>query len=130
GLVGTCYSDTLISKTQSSLTTPDGITLSKLIHEAVSGGAKALITEVSSHALDQKRLYGHKFNTVIFTNLTHDHLDYHKNIESYKAAKQRLFTSEYISSSSYAVINLDDPWAQDLIKDIPCSVITYSLKDK
>jgi UDP-N-acetylmuramoyl-L-alanyl-D-glutamate--2,6-diaminopimelate ligase len=129
GLVGTCYVDTIQSISQSSLTTPDGISLSKLIHQSVQSGAKALVTEVSSHALAQKRIYGHKFDTVIFTNLTHDHLDYHQTFEAYGQAKLELFKKEYLKEKGYAVINLDDPFSKNIIDKTLAEVLTYSLEN-
>lgn len=127
-LIGTCHSDTLGSKVSSTLTTPDGVNFSRLVHESKLGGAQALVTEVSSHALDQQRLKGHKFQITVFTNLTHDHLDYHKTFERYGAAKLQLFLDDYRpQGSSYAVINLDDPFATTIIDNTHREVITYSL---
>jgi UDP-N-acetylmuramoyl-L-alanyl-D-glutamate--2,6-diaminopimelate ligase len=72
-------------------TTPESRDLFELMAEGVSRGATELVTEVSSHALDQGRAFGVNFDVAIFTNLTRDHLDYHKTLESYYAAKRLLF---------------------------------------
>ena len=128
GLVGTCLVDTLKKQQDSSLTTPCGISLSKYIHETMQAGGQALISEVSSHALDQKRILGHKFHTVIFTNLTHDHLDYHKTFEAYGEAKLKLFLDEYMpKEGGYAVINIDDPFSSVILKHTKRQVYSYSL---
>jgi len=66
-----------------------------MISEGFKNGARGICMEVSSHALDQNRVFGLKFDVAIFTNLTGDHLDYHKTMESYYEAKQKLFTKEY-----------------------------------
>lgn len=80
--------------------------LQKLIREMKDAGCNALVIEVTSHALDQYRLYGIPFRFVGFTNLTHDHLDYHKTWEHYRDTKLRLFT---LRSAKAAAINMDDP---------------------
>jgi UDP-N-acetylmuramoyl-L-alanyl-D-glutamate--2,6-diaminopimelate ligase len=129
-LVGTCLVDTLKMQTKAHLTTPDGISLSRIIHEAASSGAFALASEVSSHALDQKRVMGHKFKVAVFTNLTHDHLDYHQNFESYGTAKLKLFEDEYLlDNTCTAVINLDDAFASTILNQTKRQILTFSLKN-
>lgn len=98
-------------------TTPDPITLQKRLFEMREEGAQVVTLEVSSHALDQGRIDGVRFNVVIFTNLTHDHLDYHRSMEDYFAAKQKLFTDHLWQSNKiplFAIINTDDPWGRKL----------------
>lgn len=130
GLVGTCIVDTLKKVEEANLTTPCGVSLSRYIHETHQAGGQALVTEVSSHALDQKRIYGHKFDCVIFTNLTHDHLDYHKTFEAYGQSKLRLFLEEYsIQEKGFAVINSDDPFSSVILNQTKRHVMTYSLKN-
>lgn len=102
-------------KTQwpSQHTTPDPILLQRRLKEMKDLGAKALAMEVSSHGLDQGRVQGLAFNTVIFTNLTRDHLDYHSSMEEYFRAKQKLFTDLLWDSGKtplFAIVNRDDPW--------------------
>ena len=79
--------------------------------------------EVSSHALDQKRVFGIDFEVAAFTNLTQDHLDYHKTMENYLEAKKKLF-----KMCKTAVINLDDDYANDIISGIDSEIVTYSEK--
>lgn len=131
GLVGTCVIDTLKKIQQADLTTPCGIDLSRYIHETKQALGSCLVTEVSSHALDQRRIFGHKFDTVIFTNLTHDHLDYHKTFAAYGEAKLQLFLPQYQpQQGGYAIINRDDPFAQTIQNVTKREVLTYSLHDE
>jgi len=130
GLVGTCMIDTLFSQKEAFLTTPDGVFLSRLIQETQDAGGVGLVTEVSSHALDQNRILGHVFDVTVFTNLTHDHLDYHKTFEAYQEAKLKLFLDNYLpKTKAFALINLDDPYAETIISKTRREVITYSLKN-
>ncbi|MDW8032885.1 MAG: UDP-N-acetylmuramoyl-L-alanyl-D-glutamate--2,6-diaminopimelate ligase [Aquificaceae bacterium] len=93
-------------------TTPDPIKWHSTLKAMKEEGAEAVVCEVSSHALDQKRVWGTNFHTVAFTNLSQDHLDYHHTMEEYFMAKARLFTEyEY----EHALINGDDPWGQRLL---------------
>ncbi len=99
------------------MTTPDPVTLQSRLRDFVSEGAVASAIEVSSHALDQSRVKSVNFNTVIFTNLTLDHLDYHKTMQSYFEAKQKLFTDMMWlthKSPKFAVINVDDSYGRRL----------------
>lgn len=100
-----------------ALTTPDCISFHRQLREFADAGAGFAVAEVSSHALDQQRVAGVRFATVAFTNLTHDHLDYHPNIAAYGAAKSRLFES----GAGTAVINLDDAFGRDLAARLPAS---------
>ncbi len=95
----------------SDLTTPDAITLQKRLREFVAFGGKALAMEVSSHALEQKRVVGIPFDCVVFTNFSREHLDYHLTLESYFAAKERLFSevpAEFVDKKVIAVLNAND----------------------
>ena len=99
------------------LTTPDQLTLRKRLGEFLAKGALATAMEVSSHALDQGRVDGVYFDVAIFTNLTRDHLDYHKTMENYFQAKQILFRDSLASPMkprTRAVINIDDPYGRSL----------------
>jgi UDP-N-acetylmuramoyl-L-alanyl-D-glutamate--2,6-diaminopimelate ligase len=111
--------------TSTGLTTPDPITLQRILSELVSGGAASIAIEVSSHSLQQKRVAGVQFASAIFTNLSQDHLDYHGDLQSYGNAKAQLLQMPLLQT---AIINLDDNWASSLIKKAPAgvSVITYS----
>ncbi len=109
----------------SGRTTPDPITWHRTLREMRDKGAEFVATEVSSHALDQHRVWGTEFEAVVFTNLTQDHLDYHGNMESYFLSKKRLFDS-YIYR--FAVINTDDEYGRRLAKDIKGEALTYGRK--
>lgn len=111
--------------TSTGLTTPDPITLQRILNELVNGGAASIVIEVSSHSLQQKRVAGVQFGSAIFTNLSQDHLDYHGDLQSYGNAKAQLLQVPLLQA---AIINLDDNWATSLIKKAPAgvSVITYS----
>tara|TARA_Y100001954_G_C15688643_1_gene541559 strand:- start:132 stop:1046 length:915 start_codon:yes stop_codon:yes gene_type:complete len=82
--------------------------------------------EVSSHAISQSRIFGLKFSAGIFTNITHDHLDYHKSFDNYINVKKRFFTS--LSKTSFALINKDDNNSLKMVENCNAKVITYSLK--
>jgi len=103
GLMGTVVYDTGSGVTSSSLTTPDCLTIADAQRKMVDGGAKYMVIEASSHALSQDRLAGVNFQAAAFTNLTGDHLDYHKTKENYLAAKTRLFTA--LAPDALAVLN-------------------------
>jgi UDP-N-acetylmuramoyl-L-alanyl-D-glutamate--2,6-diaminopimelate ligase len=128
-LIGTCEIDTLQYRMNAKLTTPDGIELCRYMQDAKKGGAYALAMEVSSHALDQKRILGVKFDIALFTNLTHDHLDYHKTFEAYKNAKGLLFSKDYVKKDGLCVFNIDDPVGIEYKNKAPFKTTTYSLKD-
>ncbi|MCX5804707.1 MAG: UDP-N-acetylmuramoyl-L-alanyl-D-glutamate--2,6-diaminopimelate ligase [Proteobacteria bacterium] len=112
-------------------TTPGAEELHSLLHDMKLANMEYVVMEVSSHALDQKRVEGVDFDTAIFTNLTHDHLDYHGTFENYKAAKN-LFFSHFLKKSSkkekYAIINADDPNADGFMPGPPIRTLLYSLK--
>jgi UDP-N-acetylmuramoyl-L-alanyl-D-glutamate--2,6-diaminopimelate ligase len=95
-------------------TTPESRDLFELMSEGVARGATELVTEVSSHALDQGRATGVNFDVAVFTNLTRDHLDYHQTMEKYFAAKRLLFDGTVYPAPRVAVINAHDPRAQEL----------------
>ena len=90
-------------------TTPSSLELQALFAEAVAAGCKTAVMEVSSHALDQGRVDGLAFRSATFTNLTRDHLDYHRTLAAYGAAKARLFT--LLGPGGVAVVNAQDPWS-------------------
>lgn len=106
-MLGTISYETGGRCTPAGTTTPDPVSLAEMTAEMVRAGKTHLVMEVSSHALDQKRVAGIDFWTVVFTNLSGDHLDYHKTMERYTQAKCRLF--ENLTPGCVAVINRDDP---------------------
>ncbi len=95
-------------------TTPESRDLFELMAEGVSRGATELVTEVSSHALDQGRMAGINFDVAVFTNLTRDHLDYHQTMEKYFAAKRLLFDGTVYPAPRVAVINAHDEYSKPL----------------
>ncbi|MDO8446077.1 MAG: UDP-N-acetylmuramoyl-L-alanyl-D-glutamate--2,6-diaminopimelate ligase [Deltaproteobacteria bacterium] len=108
-------------------TTPESLDLQRLLKEMVDSGVKSVVMEVSSHALDQGRVGGCKFDVGVFTNLTQDHLDYHLTMDKYFEAKARLFT-DFIDEGRAAVINMDDPKGEDLSRRAVGRVIGYGVK--
>ncbi len=95
-------------------TTPESRDLLELMAEGVARGAEELVTEVSSHALDQGRMIGIPFDVAVFTNLTRDHLDYHQTMDNYFAAKRLLFDGTVYPPPRVAVINAHDARAEEL----------------
>jgi UDP-N-acetylmuramoyl-L-alanyl-D-glutamate--2,6-diaminopimelate ligase len=108
-------------------TTPESIDLLSYFAELVRVGGKAAIMEVSSHSLAQERVWGFHFAVAVFTNLTQDHLDYHKDFEHYFQAKRRLFEGLGAPPPEWAVINIDDPWGVRLLELPYPQRLTYGL---
>ncbi len=103
-------------------TTPDPIGLARLLREMVDLGARSAAMEVSSHALDQRRVDGCRFAGAVFTNLSRDHLDYHGTMETYFEAKARLFAM----GAAFAAVNLDDPYGRRLLEHVGGRPILYA----
>ncbi len=108
---------------KSPATTPDPILLHKLLNEMVEKGCEYVFMEVSSHALDQSRVAGINFVGGIFTNLTHDHLDYHKNLENYFGAKKKFFNA--LSPKAFALSNTDDDYGEAMLEHIHARKLSY-----
>lgn len=113
GVMGTIDHHVNGHRWESQLTTPDSLTLHSRLREFVNLRARAAAFEVSSHALSQARVESLPFRVGIFTNFTRDHLDYHGDMETYFAAKERLF-HELLPEGSFAVLNKDDAWIRKL----------------
>ncbi|HLS54180.1 MAG TPA: UDP-N-acetylmuramoyl-L-alanyl-D-glutamate--2,6-diaminopimelate ligase [Tissierellaceae bacterium] len=113
----------IINKSQIELinTTPDALLIQEIVNEMVRKKVKYCFMEVSSHALDMKRVKYMDFDMAIFTNLSNEHLDYHKNIDNYFQAKSRLF-----NKTKKNIINLDDPYGRRLIKEIDGKIPTFT----
>lgn len=107
-----------------SHTTPDAVRLQKMLSDVRDDGAAAVAMEVSSHALDQHRVDGVQFRTAVFTNLTHEHLDYHGDIGRYAEAKRRLFEWPELAN---AVINVDDATGRDFLQSLDESVRSFAV---
>jgi UDP-N-acetylmuramoyl-L-alanyl-D-glutamate--2,6-diaminopimelate ligase len=97
-------------------TTPESLELNQIFAQALQFGASDCVMEVSSHALEQGRVWGVPFEIAIFTNLTRDHLDYHKDMETYFSAKRLLFKGAGARPPRFAVINADDEYGRSLLK--------------
>ncbi len=109
-------------------TTPEAPDVQFMLDQMVRSGCRSAVMEVSSHALDQKRVYGTDYDVGVFTNLTRDHLDYHHDMGSYFAAKMHLFQGlGQVRKSATAVVNLDDPWGQQLAntRGLKARLLTY-----
>ncbi|MFT8824696.1 MAG: UDP-N-acetylmuramoyl-L-alanyl-D-glutamate--2,6-diaminopimelate ligase [Liquorilactobacillus mali] len=133
GLIGTMYRkiDDEILKTKN--TTPDIITLQRTLNKMVEKGVSTVAMEVSSIALIQGRVWGIDFDVAVFTNLTQDHLDYHKTMANYEHAKSLLFSqlgNKYTHSgdSKVAVLNIDDPVGERFEADTAAEILTYGIK--
>lgn len=107
-------------------TTPDAIELNKLLARMVDAGCEYAFMECSSHAIHQKRIGGLNFAGGIFTNLTRDHLDYHKTVEAYRDAKKMFF--DMLPKGSFAVINADDKNGTFMVQNTKANVKTYSTR--
>lgn len=107
-------------------TTPDPITLHALIARMVEAGCTYAFMEVSSHSIDQRRISGLDFDGGIFTNLTRDHLDYHKTVENYLKAKKKFFDD--LPAKAFALTNLDDKSGMVMLQNTKAKKLTYSLR--
>ena len=107
-------------------TTPDPITLHALIARMIEAGCEYAFMEVSSHSIDQNRISGLDFDGGIFTNLTRDHLDYHKTVENYLKAKKKFFDN--LPAKAFALTNLDDKSGMVMLQNTLAKKLTYSLR--
>ncbi|HZL34930.1 MAG TPA: UDP-N-acetylmuramoyl-L-alanyl-D-glutamate--2,6-diaminopimelate ligase [Tepidisphaeraceae bacterium] len=123
GMIGTVEIDDGRSRREASMTTPAACDIAELLATMRDKGCRACVMETSSHALDQGRVAGVPFIGAAFTNLTGDHLDYHKTMENYAAAKASLFAS--LDPEAVAVINADDQWSARMIQDCPSRIIRF-----
>jgi UDP-N-acetylmuramoyl-L-alanyl-D-glutamate--2,6-diaminopimelate ligase len=126
GLIGTIAYFTGSRTYEAGNTTPSSLTLVKLLDEMSRQNLKWAVMEVSSHALEMKRVLGIRFSGAVFTNLGRDHLDYHGNFAAYFNAKRRLFTE--FSSLKCRVVNADDAYGRKLLKELKSKAVGYGLK--
>ena len=110
----------------STHTTPDPIQLNDLLRKMIEAGCSHVFMEVSSHAIDQERIAGLKFAGAIFTNITHDHLDYHKTFENYIKAKKKYFDD--LNSDAFALVNADDKRGMVMLQNTKAAKHTFGLK--
>lgn len=126
-LMGTLYTRWTGFVQTAAHTTPFAVELQQQLAAAVQAGCQMAVMEVSSHALAQGRVKGCPFEVAVFTNLTQDHLDFHRDMEDYFAAKALLFSPDYLQGR--AVINADDPYGQRLIATLNSELWRYSVSD-
>ena len=111
-------------------TTPESLDVIRLAAELEQRGGRYLTMEVSSHGLALARVYGMQFHTVVFTNLTRDHLDFHHTMEDYAAAKRLLFAPEEGPAPQWAILNADDPVSESMLPPGDAQVIWYGIAEK
>jgi len=130
GLIGTIRYEIGERSIPASRTTPEAPDIQFMLDQMLKAGCKSAVMEVSSHGLDQKRAWGIDFDVGVFTNLTQDHLDYHKTMEQYFAAKTLLFRGlGQMEKDAFAVINIDDPWGLELANTngFRAEIVTFGL---
>jgi len=127
GLISTVENLIAGEKRPATHTTPDSVSLSKLLKEMLDAGCEYVFMEVSSHALDQNRVWGLTFAGGIFTNLTQDHLDYHKTMEKYFEAKHKFF--KMLPSFAFALSNIDDEKGEKMLEGIKAKKYTYGFRE-
>lgn len=126
GLLSTVINRVGQKEVPATHTTPDTITIHRLLKEMLDEGCTHVFMEVSSHAIDQDRIAGLEFDLAIFTNLTHDHLDYHKTFDDYLKTKKRLFDG--LAESSFALVNNDDRNGKVMVQNTSAKVKTFGVK--
>jgi UDP-N-acetylmuramoyl-L-alanyl-D-glutamate--2,6-diaminopimelate ligase len=127
GLIGTVTWMTGNKVFPATHTTPDLLTVTHLLRDMVACGTSSAVMEISSHSLDQKRVAGISLNIGIFTNLSHDHLDYHPSMEAYARAKAELFAA--LAPESVAIVNGDDPWSPFMLRACKAKVLRYGMHE-
>jgi UDP-N-acetylmuramoyl-L-alanyl-D-glutamate--2,6-diaminopimelate ligase len=127
GVIGTINYRYSGKEYSSTLTTPEAPDLQRILKEMKDNGVIYCFMEVSSHSLALDRVLGIVFRAGVFTNLSGDHLDFHKDMEDYYQAKKKLFIPE--NNNMKAVINIDDPWGERLRKEISIGYISYGFKE-
>ena len=125
GLVGTIQNMIGKEVVPTERTTPESFELHRLFRQMADAGCSHVVMEVSSHALSLDRVYGIRFAVGIYTNLSRDHLDFHKTMEEYCDAKAILF-----QRCDMAIYNADDPWAERMTANCPCRTFSYSIRGK
>lgn len=124
GLISTISYRINETEEAASFTTPDPLRIQKLMSEMVNAGCGYCFMEVSSHAVHQHRIGGIKFSGGVFTNITHDHLDYHKTFAEYIKAKQQFFDG--LPSGAFALTNIDDKNGRIMVQNTKATIYTYS----
>ncbi|HEX3357191.1 MAG TPA: UDP-N-acetylmuramoyl-L-alanyl-D-glutamate--2,6-diaminopimelate ligase [Tepidisphaeraceae bacterium] len=127
GMIGTVETDDGASKRESEMTTPGAVHVAELLSAMRNNSCRACAIETSSHALHQQRVIGVKFAAAGFTNLTGDHLDYHKEMSAYADAKAKLF--EGLAEDAVAVVNADDAGSARMKRDCQARIVTFGIKN-
>lgn len=126
GLLSTIVNKIGTDEIPSTHTTPDPIAINALLNKMVNDGCEFAFMEVSSHAADQDRIYGLQFTGAIFTNITHDHLDYHKTFQDYIYAKKKFF--DQLPETAFALTNIDDKRGDVMLQNTKATKYTYAIK--
>jgi len=132
GLLGTVAYEVGVHVLPATRTTPEAPDIHSMFQRMHEHGCDSVVMEVSSHALALERVHGIDFSVSVFTNLTQDHLDYHRNMDAYFDAKARLFRARENSRGGSAVINIDDAWGARLAAEpeITSEILTYGFEDR
>ena len=126
GLIGTVGNRIVDRVVPATHTTPDALSLQALLRDMADAGCTHVFMEASSHAIVQERITGTQLDGAVFTNITHDHLDYHGDFNNYIKAKKQLF--DRLPSSAFAVLNNDDAHAEDMAADTKARVVTMAIQ--
>ena len=126
GLIGTVENRIVDRVVPATHTTPDALSLQALLRDMADAGCTHVFMEASSHAIVQERITGTQLDGAVFTNITHDHLDYHGDFNNYIKAKKQLF--DQLPSSAFAVLNNDDAHAEDMAADTKARVVTMAIQ--
>jgi len=126
GMLGTVENRIVDHVLPATHTTPDALSLQALLREMADAGCTHVFMEASSHAIVQERTAGTLFAGAVFTNITHDHLDYHGDFNGYIKAKKQLF--DRLPASAFAAVNADDPHAEDMVADTKAKVVTMAVQ--
>ena len=126
GLLSTIRNVVVDEEFVSTHTTPNPVELNMLLAKMVDAGCDYAFMEVSSHAIDQERTAGLDFDIAIFTNISHDHLNYHGDMKTYIATKKRLFDN--LKKSAFAIVNMDDKRGSVMVQNTKAKIITYALQ--
>jgi len=126
GMLGTVENRIVDKVLPATHTTPDALSLQALLREMADAGCSHVFMEASSHAIVQERITGTHLAGAVFTNITHDHLDYHGDFNGYIAAKKQLF--DRLPAAAFAAVNNDDPHAEDMVADTRAKVVTMAVQ--
>ena len=126
GLISTVINYVDTEEIDSTQTTPDSLTINKLLYQMVEDGIQYCFMEVSSHGIEQRRISGLEFAGGIFSNLTHDHLDYHNSFDDYRDVKKDFFDN--LPNTAFSLINKDDKNGKYMVQNTKSRIFTYGLK--